>query len=204
ERRIDDLRTGVDVRLSDKLGAQGSVHRGHTEYAPNSVYFDANLARLLNYKTDGEAAAISYALTPYTTVAVTGQWERDRFDESPVRDSDNVVVTPSVEFKPAALISGRASFGFHHRKYLGGEFPDFNGTTASADLTYILLERTRLTFNARRDLQYSYYAVLQDYVNQEFNVSVVQRLGESWDAGGSVGYARLLYSQNALPLQPAA
>jgi hypothetical protein len=65
----------------------------------------------------------------------------------------------------------------------------------AADLGYSLLGRTRFTVTARRQLEYS-YVVDTDYLTGGAAVIVTQRLGDSWDVGGSFGRDRL-YRRNA-------
>jgi hypothetical protein len=132
-------------------------------------------------------------LTPLTTIGVTTDRARHRFDATPERNSDSFNVTPIVEFNPRALISGSASFGFRQRRFRSGLAPDFNGSVASVDLTYTLLGRTRFTVLGRRQLEYSYVVGLADYVESSLTLVVNQRFGDSWDVGGSLSRSRLSY-----------
>ncbi len=66
----------------------------------------------------------------------------------------------------------------------------------AADLGYSLLGRTRFTVTARRQLEYSYID-LTDYLRGGAALIVTQRLGDSWDVGGSFGRDRLSYRRNS-------
>lgn len=196
-RRNDSVTAGADVRLTAKVSAGVHARRSSVEYEPNSLYLQTDLARELNHASTGEGAAVRWALTPYTSFAVEIERQRDRFAFAAERNSDSVQVAPSVKFNPQALVSGRASVGFLRRTFLTGGVPEFNGLVAFVDLNYTLRERTRLAVAARRELEYSYLVGLRDYVVADVTASVMQRLGESWDAGGSLGRARLTQRQES-------
>jgi hypothetical protein len=201
-RRNDAVTVGADLRLTGKVSAGLYARRSRLAYEPNSLYRDTDLASVLNHTSSGEGGRLRYSLTPLTSIAVDIEQYRDRFKFTADRHSDSLAVTPSVEFKPFALVSGRAAVGYRQRKFLAGDVPDFNGTVAFVDLTYTFRERTRFGVAARRELEYSYLIGRNDYVVGELTGLVTQRLGERWDAGGSLGRASLSYGQQRAPTRP--
>ena len=177
ERRNEVARGGVELRLTDKISAAVYALTTRNEYEPNSLYLGTDLARELNYTSAGEGAALRWKLTPFTTFAMETERERDRFDSTDDRNSDSVRIAPAVEFNPLALVSGRFTYRFQHRRFISGVVPDFNGTFAFADLSYTAFGRTRFTVEYRRDLEYSYLVGQHDYVVSDATVRVTQRLG---------------------------
>jgi hypothetical protein len=173
------------------------ARRSSLEYEPKAFYRDRDLSRELNHESTGEGIDVRYALTPLTTFSVNMAQQRDRFVSALDRNSDSLVVIPSIEFKPFALVSGRASFGYQRRKVLSGSAPDFNGTTALVDLTYTFRGRTRFDVGASRALEYSFLVERLDYVQTRLNGSVTQRIGDWWDVGASMGRARLTYLEQS-------
>jgi hypothetical protein len=198
-RRNDDVRAGVDLRLGAKLTVGPYLLWSRVKYDPNSVFLSTDLARVLNYNSTGEGVGARYVSTPFTAFGVQVERQRDRFTSTGDRDSDNVLVTPFVEFNPRALVSGRASFGFQTRKFLTPGGQDFTGTVALVDLSYTLRTRTRFTIAASRQLEYSYFVGRRDYVEGAVTITVTRRLGDSWDVGGSLGPARLSYLESSTP-----
>jgi hypothetical protein len=192
-RRTDGAKAGAELRLTEKISVGAYALRSLVEYEPNALYLGTDLGRELNHRSAGEGGVLSWALTPFTTVAIETERQRDRFVSTGDRDSDIVRVAPSIEFKPLALVSGRATIGLQRRKFLTPGQPDFNGTFAFADLGYTLLGRTRFSVAAHRNLEYSYLVGQRDYVVAEITASVTHRLGESWDLGGSIGRGHLTY-----------
>ena len=154
-RRSDSVSAGADLRLTGKVSAGMYALRSRLEYDPNSIYRGSDLGHELNYTETGEGFDVRYALTPLTTFVMNITRQRARYDSSPLRDSDSVLVMPTVEFSPFALVSGRASFGYQKRTILTGDVPDFNGPIGLVDLTYTLLGRTRFVVGAPPQLQSS-------------------------------------------------
>jgi hypothetical protein len=186
--------------LTEKISAGAYAQWSRVEYAPNSLYLGIDLAHQLNYRSTLEGVNVRYTLTPLTAFTVAMEQQRDRFESSTQASADSLQVIPAVEFNPHALVSGRASIGFRRFRFLTGGLPDFTGTTASVDLNYTLLGQTRFGLGVIRNLQYSYYA--PDYLATQVNLSVTERLGESWEVAGSVGRARLTYGLQTASTNP--
>lgn len=187
---------GTGLRLTPKGSIDVRTRRSRVEYGGDTLYLGSDLARQLNRTTNGEGVALWYALTPLTTIGLDVQQDRDRFKFTRERDSDSLQVLPVVEFKPLALVSGRAQVGFRRRTFLDRQIPEFRGTVALVDLGYTLLGRTRFTVQAQRDLAYSYHVNEEEYLLAGATVSVSQRLADPWDVGASVGRFRLTYRQS--------
>ena len=188
------FRLGSGVRLTPRAEFEVSFERAMRNYQEDPIFGDANLAAELDYTTKVGRVAFLYEVTPLTTVGVEGLWGRDRFDISTEKDSDNTYILPFVEFKPTALISGRASIGIQSRKVLSGASPDFTGTVINAQLMYTLLDRTRFVGTVSRNLEYSYIEGRTDYTEGVIGVSVQHRLNDRWDVGGNVSRTRNSYS----------
>jgi hypothetical protein len=198
-RRAVSLRGGFDVRLTAKTTAGVFATRDGLHYDANSLFGDIDLSRVLNHTSVGQGANISYALTPLTSINVEAQRQQDKFDLTPDRNSDNLRVTTGVTFAPRALIHGGASVGVQKRKFLvGTKSAAATGSFVAVDLGYTLLGRTVFSFNAHRELEYSYLIAQPDYVSSGATVAATQRLGQSWELGGSIGRHHLLYNPDPL------
>jgi len=198
-RRTVTLRGGFDVRLTAKATAGVFAVRDRLDYATNSLFRGTDLSRVLNHTSIGQGANLSYALTPFTAVTVEAQRQHDEFDSAPERNSDNVRVGTGVTFAPRALIRGSASVGVQKRKFLvGTKSAAGKGTFVVVDLAYTLLGRTVFSVNARRELEYSYLIAQPDYLSSGVSVAATQRIGQSWELGGSIGRHRLAYNPDPL------
>jgi Putative beta-barrel porin 2 len=196
ERHMGTVTVGSDLQLTGKVTVGGYLSQANLKYEPNSLFRDLDLARVLNHDTKSRGLEVTYSLTPLTSIRVSAGQQRDRFHFISDRDSDTYRIAPSVEFKPFALVTGHASVGFQRRNFIHGATPSFNGTVVDADLSYVLLGRTRLNFSARRALEYSYVTVLSDYLENSTNVRVTHSIGNAWELDASAGRGRLSYRQD--------
>ena len=133
------------------------------------------------------------ALTPLTTLVVKTEDEHDRFEFSPLRDSNSVLFEPGFEFKPFALLSGRASVGYRQFDALTPGVPDYSGPVAAVDLSYTMRETTRFAVSFSRDVEYSYEPTSPYYIENGGLFSVTQALGTDWDVVGRAGRTSLTY-----------
>jgi hypothetical protein len=201
-RRNTTVTLGADLRVTAKLTAGVFTRRTSLEYEANSLFLNTDLSRVLNHASTGEGVSLRYALTPLTTLGVEADRSRDRFKFASDRDSDNTIVTTNLSLNPRALISGGVSIGVQEHRVLAGGGPNFQGTIATAALSYLLLGRTRFSIVARRQLEYS-FVDQTDFLNTGFGIAVAQRLGDRWDIGGSTTRDRLNYRRTG-PVNPAA
>ncbi|HET7056772.1 MAG TPA: outer membrane beta-barrel protein, partial [Thermomicrobiales bacterium] len=198
-RRIEENAVaGAAVRLSGKTSIDIRATRSRSSFEDQATYFDITLAQALNRKATGEGASVKYSVTPFTTVSLDVDRERERFDFSPERDANTLFIGPAIEMKPFAVISGRARLGLRKRTFLDAATPPYRTVAALVDLRYTLQERTGFSVEFQRDLRYSYRVVQQEYVLTGFRVGVMHRLADPWDVRASVGRDRLEYGGGAL------
>jgi Putative beta-barrel porin 2 len=190
------LSLGTSIRVTERISTEISARRSRLDYDQSSLYDELDLSRQLDYTSTGASLVVQYRVTPLTSVGVRTEVSRDRFDVSTERDSNNALITPFVEIRPLALISGRASVGIQSRKTLSGDAEDFRGTIVQSDLVYTLLSRTQFTVSASRSLQYSYIEGRTDYVDGRLALAVAHQLNDSWDVAGSFGRGRLHYRES--------
>jgi hypothetical protein len=193
---------GVDVRLTSKGSIALHVQRHEYEYSGDTLYLGSDLKVLLNRTVDTEGMGFRYELTPFTAVGIAVGRERNRFRFTPDRDADSIRVRPSVEFKPFALVTGRAEVGIRRRRFANSHIPDMTGVVANLNLGYTLLGTTQLSVSAERDLAYSYHFDLEEYVLSGISIAAVHRLSDSWDVGANIGRYRLSYQQGAPVITP--
>jgi hypothetical protein len=189
---------GADVKLSVKTSINVNATRSRTDFEDdeNEALRDG-VARNMTRTVTGEGFSFRYEVTPFTTVALDVARQRERFGFSPGRDADSVWIGPAVEFKPLAVVSGRAEVGVRRRTFLDGEGAEYRGLAMLLNLRYTLLERTRFAVDVERDLKQSYRLAAQDYLLTGVTASVVHRLADPWDVRATVGRARLTYGVGA-------
>ena len=192
-RRYQDSRTaGVEVRLGARTKVDVAARRGRLEFDHTNVG-NPLISDFYDYTSHGVGVRVERQLTPLTSVAVNIDRRQDRFDLDPNRDSNGLGISSGMEFKPFALFSGKAYFGWQRVEVAGPASPTFSGYTTSVDLAYTLLGATRFTVEAQRELEYSAMRGRYAYLLSGGKASVTHRLGGAWDVGGSASRHRLSY-----------
>jgi putative beta-barrel porin BBP2 len=149
---------------------------------------------VLNRTLWGVDAGWRQRLTPLTTLVFTGSHERERFELSPVRNSDSVRVKTGFELGQFALIRGTALVGYRSLKPVeGGTLPLFSGLTADVSVSYTAPTQTRLSSTVSRDVQYSFEIVNPYYAQTGWSVGLTQRVIGPWELLLSGGRDRLAY-----------
>src|SRR5262245_27631435 len=180
---------GTSIHVSGKTDLVLNAERTTITFDRTETFLGATLADALNRHTDHESLQFRYRLTPLTTFVLTTEAIQDRFDSQRTRNADSIRVAPGFEFKPFALIAGRASVGFRHFNVLNDAIEDYQGATASVDAKYLLTTSTQLSVGVSRDLSFSYDEMTPYYSLTDTSVTVDQRLFKNWDVAvlGSLG-----------------
>lgn len=184
---------GMLFRLGPKLSVDIGAARRIYEFEEDQAIEDVRLATALNRTEQDVTGTVRYVLTPLTTFFVTITDQRDRFEFSPLRDSNSSRLAPGFEFKPFALISGKASVGYRRFDALALGVPDYAGLVALVDVSYIARDATRVSVAYSRDVEYSYEAASPYYVTNGGGVTVTQAIGMVWDLVGRVSRTTLSY-----------
>jgi Putative beta-barrel porin 2 len=188
---------GLDLPLTRKTTVGGAFKRTKTDYAEGATF---NLRDTFNRTTDVYTASARYALTPLTTLLLDTEYVRERFEFSPLRNSEGFRLLPGVEFKPLALISGTARVGVRQLNFDSPFVPGYTGPVASVDLGYTLLGTTRFSARVDRDVAYSYDELQPYYILTGVTGTITQRLNITWDLQARVGNQRLAYQRTVSPL----
>jgi len=186
---------GIELTPSVSVTADGSWTAYRLDRLADAT--ETSYADSLDRHTAAATASFRYIATPLTTFVVKATSQQDRFDVSPLRNSDSLSVQPGVEFKPFALISGSAYVGIRRFRALDPSVPNYTGPTASVILNYTAADMTRVSVNVQRDLAYSYEVDQPYYLSTGADLSVTQMLGPNWDVVVRGGRTRLSY-QNVI------
>ena len=187
----------VELRAFSKtfFAVNGSWRK--IDFDQDAFYLGTSLAFQLNRTVAGAGFSIRHELTPLTSIALNVSRSQDRFEFSPLRDSDSTSITGSVAFDPQALLKGTASFGYRDFQPVVPGVPNYEGVTALGSLSYTLLGMTRFTVEFKRDVGYSYDVNQPYYLETGFNASIAQQVFGPFDAVGRFGASRLGYRDRA-------
>jgi hypothetical protein len=187
----------VDVRALPKttFGVTGSYKKVTFDSA--AVFDNASLSQELNRTETIGGIAITHQLTPLTKLAFDADQERDRFLNSPLRDSNSTRLGLSVSFDPHALLKGGASIGYRDFSPSDPGLPGYRGVVAIGDLSYTLLDATRFHVQFKRDVEYSFDVTQPYYLETGVNGSIAQQIFGPIDAVARAGTASLSYQDRA-------
>jgi hypothetical protein len=187
-------KVGAVVRLTGKLdldinGLQTTYRYQEEEDA--SIYYSETLDR----RVENYGGKFRYRLSSLTTLTLLADGVRERYTQAADRNNDGYRILPGVEFDPFALIKGKAEVGYRMLDTATTGMPDFSGLVANAELSYVLLGRTRFTVGASRDIHFSYEVTEPFYVQPGFTLSVTQQVGGPWDVQARGSWYRLDYQR---------
>ena len=187
----------AEVRALSKTFFGVTARRQKEDYDKAAVFLGSSLNYELNRVTTDIGLTIRHALTPLTTITLSGTRSQDRFDFNPLRDSNSTSVTANVSFDPLALLKGSATVGYRSFRPLEPGLEDFTGTTAAVNLSYVALGTTRFSASVTRDVQYSYDVNQPYYLQTGVNGSIAQQIFGPFDVVGRAGTAVLAYRDRA-------
>jgi hypothetical protein len=193
-RRDDSVTLGTSLRLSGKTSFVVSARRFNANYDETESFLGTTLAEALNRREDTGQVQFRYELTPLTTFVLDTDFVRDRFELSNLRDTDSIRVMPGFEFKPFALISGRAFVGYRQFDPSSVTLPDYRGLVASVDATYVR-NSTRFQAKVDKDVAYSYAINHPYYALLDTGLTVTQRVTRAWEVVGRGSRQSLVYRQ---------
>jgi hypothetical protein len=187
----------VEVRAFAKtfLALNGAWRK--VNFDKDAVFLNSNLQFELNRTTSGGGVSLRHQLTPLTSISLNVGRTQDRFEFSPLRDSNSTAISGSVSFDPHALLKGGASVGYRDFEPLSPGLPNYKGTTATGDLSYALLGTTRFAVQFKRDVNYSYDINQPYYLETGVSGSIAQQVFGPFDAVARLGASRLAYRDRA-------
>jgi Putative beta-barrel porin 2 len=189
--------TGTGYHGSAELRAFGKTFvsvggaRSHVAFEPDAVFLGQSLRTELTRTATISDVALRHQLTPVTSVTASVAREADRFEYSPIRDSDSTRAEMGVHFN--ARIGGSAVVGFRNFQPLDAEVPAYRGATARVDMSIAPFGATRIGVQAGRDVQYSLEKTQPYYVESGGGLSIMQGISGPFDFVGRFGAQRLSY-----------
>ncbi|MGE3400994.1 MAG: outer membrane beta-barrel protein [Vicinamibacterales bacterium] len=167
---------GITSRVTNRAALQLNGSRSLIEYDKGVVVAGEQLSEQLNRETTAVQGTLRIDISGLTFLLLDVTGSRDSFVETPDRQTDNFRTSVGLEFAPDAVIRGRASLGYQKQVSRGqGGFP-FDGLIASVDLSYALLDRTRVDGRLARGTNYSVLTGEEYYLSTAGGVEITHNL----------------------------
>ncbi|MGH9331951.1 MAG: outer membrane beta-barrel protein, partial [Vicinamibacterales bacterium] len=192
QRRDWRVEAGTLVALTSRTSIVVAGRRGSLEFDDGEIFNGVPLAGALNNDHDAYEGGLRFELTPLTTLQVTSAYQRDRFDTASDRDTRTWRITPTLEFAPSALISGRLAVGYTSFEPQSPSIEPYRGLTAAGTLAWSL-NTTRLEGTIDRDVRYSYEVLQPYYLTTGGRLTVTQVITGPLDVQVVGGRQRLEY-----------
>jgi hypothetical protein len=187
------FRGKAEIRALSKTFFGVDATREKSEFDNNTVFLGSDLQLELSRVVTTEGLTVRQQVTPLTSITFEASKEQDRFEFSPLRDSDSTALTVGVAFDPLALIKGRAKVGYRDFQPRQPGLPDYQGATAAVDLSYVLLNSTKFGVQMTRDVQYSYDVNQPYFLLTGVTGMITQHIVGPLDIVGRAGLQHLAY-----------
>jgi opacity protein-like surface antigen len=192
---------GLQTKLTSRISMTASLGRQKTVYDKGFIFRGVDLSDQLDRNTVGGVVSTTVTVTPFTHLVADAGVSRDEFLTQGDKTTDNIRVNAGVEFAADAVISGRASVGYHslkpHRDVPTTTMQAFEGITSNTDLSYTLLGVTRFSGRFSRDSNYSVSADQPLYVSTAGGLNILQALFGPVDVDVHGNRERLEYEATA-------
>jgi hypothetical protein len=192
-RETRETGAGLDLRVGAKTTVVLSARRVDYDFDTGEMFLGSSLEETLERRTDAAAVEYRQALTVLTTLALSVEAARDRFDLSPARDTDSAKAEIGFDLSEHALIAGRGRIGYRIFENRSGLFREYRGVVTSVEVGSTIKGRTRVDVSAERDVNYSFEVETPYYVLTGATLTVTPRLTERWDVLARAGLQRLAY-----------
>jgi hypothetical protein len=167
---------GSNFNLTERTALTLSAQWTDSTYEAGERFREARLDEALNDSTRTYSAGARYALTPLTTLHVTGNYTEDVFEQSPLRNSKAYSVTPALEFGPEAIIRGRLTAGYEVFVPDNPELASNKGIIVEGLLNWSISGVTTFDASVLRKVNYSYQDTQPYYLQTGARLTVTQRV----------------------------
>jgi len=175
--RLDTtILAGTNFNLTERTALSGSARQTDSAFEDGEEFRGVRLREALNRRSRAYSAGVRYAITPLTTLVVTGNYIEEHFRNSRLRDSKSYSVTPGFEFAPEAAIRGSVSAGYQLFSPEDPELADNQGIIMEGALNWSITTRTTFDLGAKRNVNYSYEDSEPMYLQTGARLVVTQRL----------------------------
>ena len=186
-------RVGVNLALTPVTSLTAWVVHETTRFDRLEVFDGASLSEQLDRVTRGTATGLRFDLTPFTSVTSAIEVDKIRFSHAAQRDANSFRFAPVVQFTKGAIIEGSASAGFRDFRPLDPHVAAYRGFVAAVNMSFLVMNVTRVEAQATHDVQFSYDDTQPLYLGAGGRVVVTQRVIGPLEAVVIAGRQRLRY-----------
>jgi hypothetical protein len=193
---------GVSFQLSGIADVYGMVARTESQFSEDEIFRGVDLDTALTQRTDLASAGLKLRATPFTTIRLDASVSRDRFADSPSRNSESQTLAAIVEIAPEAILSGTATVGFQKFDPTDPAVMAYDGMVTGGSLLCTILGRATLNAVFERKVRYSFEIERQYYVESGAEFIYTHRVTGPVDVQATAARRWLDYTRNTPGLIP--
>jgi hypothetical protein len=187
---------GASLLIASRTRLLVSGTTAKINYDPGEEFRGTELQQTLDGRRASIEAGLGFDLTPLTTLNLIAGHDQTRFTLARDRDSNSWRFAPTLNFSSEGLLTGSASVGYRHFDAVSPLLPDYSGVTAAVAVGATIYGRHQFRINATRDVQYSYNAATQYYVNNGIGGTYTLVIVGPFDVRVTGSRARMDYRSN--------
>jgi hypothetical protein len=184
---------GTNFDLTERTAITASAQWDETDFDEDEQFRGIDLAERMSHVARSYNGGVRYAVTPFTTVSVTGAYRHQIFPLSHLRDSKSYRVTPRVEFAPEAMIRGSVAAGYEAFVPDDPELARNHGPVLEGALNWMIASTTTFDLTVGRNVNYSYLDSDPYYLQTGARLTVSQRLIGPFGLQGTAERQHLSY-----------
>ena len=172
---------GVEYKVGFRLGTRLIGRQRDSSYQEEETFRGVKLADTLNSTVTEGAVQLLYELSPLSSLRVSGEIARNRFETATQRDSEDRSVFVGIEGRQGAGMEGQIDIGWTQRKADDPTAPNFEGLVARGSAAIIFWEQVRVAFGLDRAPQWSFEQLYSFYVQSGGSTTVTWRPHQRFD-----------------------
>jgi hypothetical protein len=194
---------GGEFRLTGVTRIAAIARRNHVDVEAMATGVDGRAGESLTRQTDSFAVSLKNAVTPYTTLVVTGRLQRDRFDFTAMPEAIGIGITTGVEIDPRAMIAGTAYVGYRRFGSPANAASNVGHFVGAIDIGSTLGTSLRYSVRLERDLGQSFRLIEPYFLSMDVSGTVTKRVSRTLDITATAGRQWVDYDRQVLLVTPA-
>jgi hypothetical protein len=188
------IASGVYYELSPQSNIYVDVTRTGVQYRNGETFSGVALNTALNHVTYQYSGGLTTAVTPLTTLTVSGNYEESTFDFEPIRNTTSRGANAQWQFGTDAVLRGNVVVGYRDFRPVDPEVTPYKGVTANTNVAIPVLDRGSLQLGLTRDVQYSFDQAQSYFVDTAVKSTYTHRVVGPFDLQVVAALERLDYS----------
>jgi len=172
---------GSDVQLGWRLGLTGVYRKSELKYAEGEFYDGVDLGASLDRKAESMVGYGRLELTDWTSAIGGVEYNRLRYTQATIRDSDDLYYFGGVESSSESPLGLNLRVGWLEQRHKDPTVVGFEGVVATGSMTFIVQDFMQVSLGADRQIGQSYGEVSPSYLEEGGEARTTIRFSEHFD-----------------------